>query len=376
MKNEIINLGSLPLVNNLFKTKKESLNAKKYGLRVIQDENLLMRLDVEIPSDEMFNQYLYRSSINKPYIDHCRKMWSYIKNFEPKRIADIGGNDGSLLKTFNDLSYNELDLTNIDASSSFREDNESFGIKYVQEYWGDKIFDHKFDIITSTNVFQHNPNYHKFLQGIKNNLNGIWILEFPYFLETVFTDQFDQIYHEHVFYWLLTPLYHLFKQYDLKIIDISLEKIHGGSMRIVSSNRPEHLENKNKIEFFLEKEKNFDFTGWGQKIKTKLNNDKIFIENLEGSVAAFGAAAKGCIYLNCLNTNKIEYIIDDTPQKQGLFSPGLGLEILNRKTIIDKHPDNIIILAHNFKEYIAESLRNDGYKGNIFVMLPVIEKIK
>lgn len=70
MKKEIINLGNLPLVNNLFKSKFESINAKKYGLRIVEEDNLLMKLDVEIPSEDMFETYLYRSSINKPYIDH------------------------------------------------------------------------------------------------------------------------------------------------------------------------------------------------------------------------------------------------------------------------------------------------------------------
>lgn len=376
MHKEIINLGNLPLVNNLFKTQEESLNAKKFGLRIIEEKNLLMRLDVEIPSDEMFETYLYRSSINKPYIDHCSEMWKYIDNFNPKRIADIGGNDGALLSTFKKMSNNELDLVNIDASSSFKEDNERNGIIYIQDYWGDLIFEEKFDVITSTNVFQHNPNYHKFLKGISNNLNGIWILEFPYFLETVKTNQFDQIYHEHVFYWLLTPLYLLFKEYGLKIIDLSIQYIHGGSMRIVSSNKPDHKENIDKIKFFLEEEAKFDFSKWNETITKKLKTDNEFINGLDGSVAGFGAAAKGCVYLNCVGKNKIEYIIDDTPDKQNLYSPGTGLKIVNRNFIKHNPPDNIIILAHNFYQYIAQSLRNDGYKGKIFVMLPEIKEIK
>jgi 2-polyprenyl-3-methyl-5-hydroxy-6-metoxy-1,4-benzoquinol methylase len=375
MKKEIINLGNLPLVNNLFKSQSDSINTKKYGLKVIQEDNLLMKLDIEIPSKDMFETYLYRSSINKPYAYHCIKMWSYINNFSPKRIADIGGNDGTLLSAFKQMSNNQLDLVNIDASSSFKDDNENKGITYIQEYWGDLIFDNKFDVITSTNVFQHNPDYKKFLNGIRNNLNGIWILEFPYFLDTVKTNQFDQIYHEHVFYWLLTPLYPLLKEYGLKIIDLSIQDIHGGSMRIVSSNRPEHKENTDQINFFLEEESKFNFDGWGDKISKKLNSDRIFLDNLKGSTAAFGAAAKGCIYLNCVKSSTIKYIIDDTPDKQNMFSPGTGLEILDRSILKIDPPDNIIILAHNFKQYIAQSLRSNGYTGKIFVMLPEIEEL-
>lgn len=376
MKKEILSLNPMPLVNNLFFNYTDAINAKRYDLKIYEQENLTMKLDLEIPSDEMFSSYLYRSSVNIPYIDHCRQMWNYVSLFDPRRILDIGGNDGALLSTFKMFSLNELDLVNVDASHSFEHDNINKGIEYIQGYWGDLNFDQKFDVIVSTNVFQHNPDYHKFLNGISNNLNGIWVLEFPYFLNTVKTNQFDQVYHEHVFYWLLTPLIKLFKQYKLKIIDISLHEIHGGTMRIVSSNKPEHIENTNKINFFLKEEANFNFDNWNTKIQNKILKDKLFIDNLDGKTAAFGAAAKGCVYLNSINSKKIKYIIDDTIQKQGMFSPGTGLKIYSKDILTKDTPDNIIILAHNFKDFIAKNLRDCGYKGKIFTMIPNIIEIK
>ena len=378
MEKEIIDLGNLPLVNNLCQTRQDSVNAKKFGLKIIEKDNLLIKLDVEIPSEEMFEEYLYRSSINVPYIKHCEKMWQYVEQFNPQNIADIGGNDGALLRAFQSKSSKKLNLNNIDASKSFRQDNEKSGINYYNNYWGDIEFENKFDVITSTNVFQHNPFYEKFLDGIRKNLNGRWVLEFPYFLDTVKTNQFDQIYHEHVFYWLLTPLYSLFKKYGLKIIDISRQEIHGGSLRIVSSNVETDIENTNLINLFLKEEKDFDFENWQRSIKEKIIKDKVFIKNLAGKTYCFGAAAKGCIYLNSLglNNNDIDFIIDDTPQKQNKFSPGTGIEICSREIIKSKNcPDNIIILAHNFKDYIADSLRKYGYTGRLFVMIPEIQEI-
>jgi hypothetical protein len=378
MQKEIINLGSLPLVNNLCKTKHESLNVKTFGLKIIEEDNLLMKLDVEIPSEEMFEEYLYRSSVNIPYIRHCETMWEYVKQFSPENIADIGGNDGALLKAFQSKSEKKLNLHNIDASKSFKEDNEKSGINYHNNYWGDVIFENKFDLIISTNVFQHNPFYEKFVDAIQKNLNGRWVLEFPYFLDTVKTNQFDQIYHEHVFYWLLTPLYSLFKKYGLKIIDVSRQEIHGGSLRIVSSNVESDIENTNLINTFLKEENDFDFKNWQAVTKEKIIQDKLFIEKLTGKTYCFGAAAKGCIYLNALKltNNDIHFIIDDTIQKQNKFSPGTGIEICSREIIkTEDCPDNIIILAHNFKDYIANSLREYGYTGRLFVMIPEIEEI-
>ena len=234
--NKIIDLGNIPLVNNLCNTKEEALNAKRYPLRVFQDENMIMKLDTEIDSSEMFSQYLYRSSVNTPYIHHCKKMWYEVDRFNPKRIIDIGGNDGALLRAFKSQAKHDLELVNVDASESFREANESSGIKYYNNYWGD-VDVGKADVIVSTNVFQHNPNVHKFLDGIRKHLDGIWILEFPYFLTTAKTQQFDQIYHEHVYYWLVTPLMKLFSDYGLGVMSITKQNIHGGSLRMMMTNK-------------------------------------------------------------------------------------------------------------------------------------------
>jgi hypothetical protein len=370
---EIINIGNVPLVNNLFKTKKEALNCEKFELKIVEKKDLKMQLDLEINPDKLFSNYLYRSSINIPYIKHCEKMWDVLKKYNPKTIVDIGGNDGALLKAFKAKSKKPLNLINFDASTSFKTENEKLGIKYINAYWGSIKLEEKADIIVSTNVFQHNTNYIKFIKGIKKNLNGHWVLEFPYFLTTVKTNQFDQIYHEHIYYWLVTPLINVFRKYGLKIQSITEHNMHGGSLRIISSNLENDNENTKIINKYLKKEQEFSFKKWGEQIKLKIAEDSKYIASLKGTVAVFGAAAKGCVYLNCLNQkNKISYIVDDTKEKQNNFSPGTGLKIVNREFLYKDNPDNLIILAHNFKEYIIKSLRDDGFKNKIIVMIPDI----
>jgi 2-polyprenyl-3-methyl-5-hydroxy-6-metoxy-1,4-benzoquinol methylase len=373
----IADLGSMPLVNNLFQTFNESINANRYPLRIIEDNNKIMRLDTVVPPDQLFTNYLYRSSVNKPYIQHCKNMWNDINKYKPKIIADIGGNDGALLNTFQENSTEKLDLYNIDPSISFIEDNQQKNINYINSYWGDIKINQIFDLIVSTNVFQHGVDYDKFLKGIVDHLDGRWILEFPYFLETVKSNQFDQIYHEHIYYWLVYPLYHIFKKYGLKIIDISYQNIHGGSLRIISSNKKEDKENIPIINYFIDKEMDYNFDEWNNTIQTKIIKDKEFINSLHGKTAVFGAAAKGCIYMNSLKLsyNDISYIIDDTKEKQNMYSPMTGLQIMDRSIIKTNPVDNIIILAHNFKDYMMKSIRDYGFNGKIFVMFPEIQEL-
>jgi hypothetical protein len=385
----ILDLGQIPLVNNLKNTKEESINAKRYPLKAMIDDSLTVRLDTQVEPSEMFGEYLYRSSVSEPYKNHCNKMWYDIQHFVygacpyPKKdlvVLDIGGNDGTLLKCFkrqhNKEVLGNIELFNVDPSSSFREDNTSEGIHYIQDFWGDNIeLPKKANLIISTNVFQHNSDVRKFLAGIQKNLDGIWVLEFPYFLRTAQTNQFDQFYHEHYFYWLITPLVELFKEYGLGIISISEHDIHGGTIRIVSSNLRES--DQSVLKKYLMEEQKFDFAGWADKIRKKVMSDQIFMANLfmNGSVACFGAAAKGCVYLNSLGrdiTDKMMYVVDDTIGKQGKYVPGTKLRVVSRQTLYETQPEYLLILAHNFKTHIINSLR-PHYKGRIVVMLPEIE---
>jgi hypothetical protein len=332
-----------------------------------------MKLDTDVDADEMFSTYLYRSSVNRPYYEHCQQMWRDLSRFNPKRVVDVGGNDGTLLKAFRSQAEGSVEFINVDASLSVKQDNELAGIKFIHAYWGSVKLPEKVDLIISTNVFQHNPDVHKFLSGIQENLDGHWVLEFPYFLETVRTDQFDQIYHEHYFYWLVTPLVKLFKQYGLNIVEISEHAIHGGTLRIISTTKGE--ENSSVFAPYLAREREMNFDAWAGKIKEKIESDRSFLRQLSGKVACFGAAAKGCVYLNSVNMNdRFTYVVDDTAEKQGLYVPGTGLKVVGREQLYQDQPEYLIILAHNFKDYIAKSLRQE-YKGQILVMLPKIATV-
>jgi len=386
--NIILDLGDIPLVNNLKSTKEESIDAKTYSLKALIEENLTVRLDTQVNPHEMFGEYLYRSGVSEPYKNHCNKMWYDIQHYVygatpySKRnivVADIGGNDGTLLKCFkrqhNKEMLGNIELFNVDPSSSFKTDNEIDGINYVQDFWGDVELPKKANLIVSTNVFQHNSDVRKFLAGIRKNLHGIWVLEFPYFLRTAQTDQFDQFYHEHYFYWLITPIVELFNEYGLGIISVSEHDIHGGTIRIVSTNLRDG--DPNCFKKYIEEEKNFDFKKWGDKVRLKISSDQVFMANLmmNGSVACFGAAAKGCVYLNAIGrdlTDRMLYVVDDTAGKQGKFIPGTKLPVVSRQTLYETQPEYLLILAHNFKDYIMSSLR-PHYKGKFIVMLPKLE---
>jgi hypothetical protein len=138
------------------------------------------------------------------------------------------------------------------------------------------------------------------------------------------------------------------------------------------------------VEQNLEKDDRFSsistYIDWGNNIHKIINDSKKFILSLKNQnfkIAGFGAAAKGCVFLNSLNLNytHIDYVIDDTNLKQDKFIPGTGIQIKPRNILRTNPPDYILILAHNFSDYIIKSLRLDGYLGKFIIMFPQIQEI-
>ncbi len=158
----MFNLGLMPLVNNLYGSADDAEGARRYPLNVVMENDLVAHLDHQVPPDEMYASYLYRSAVGTPYVQHCKKMWHDLAEFKPRRIIDIGGNDGTLLAAFQSQSADRLELTNVDASASVEGENIAKGIRYVNAYWGD-VDVGKADVIVSTNVFQHTADVDKFL---------------------------------------------------------------------------------------------------------------------------------------------------------------------------------------------------------------------
>jgi len=384
----LIDLGKIPLVNNLCDTAEDSLDAEEFPLKLLIEDDLTIFLDTKIDPAKMFSNYLYRSTINVPYIEHCKKMWHGIKSMLPEKptIIDIGGNDGALLDAFRSASDGEMEMHNFDACADFEEDNRAKGIEFHSGFWGEERLEIGADCITSTNVFQHNNDAERFVSAISGSMHGIWVLEFPYFLTTAKTLQFDQAYHEHYYYWLVKPLSILFSKYGLSIVSISEHDIHGGTIRLVSSNKKEivdlyceeGMDHCDDVQAYINIEESFDFGEWGNQVRKKIDSDRVFLEKIcsEYSVAAFGAAAKGCTYLSCIDSdildNSIRYVVDDTKHKQNKFIPGTGIKIVPRDLLIQDQPEYLIVLAHNFAEYVAESLKGE-YTGKIISMFPEVK---
>jgi len=387
-------LGDMPLVNNLSNTKEESFNCIKYPLEVQYfSKSKLSCLTYNVDPNLMFSDYSYKSGVLKPYIEHCKEMFWFVDMYtmlkEGDNVLDIGGNDGTLLKTFLEKKP-YLKVLNVDASTNLTKLSNESGIPAINEFWGvetAKKIDKKFKLITSTNVFQHTPPIADFVEAISISLDkfGIWCLEFPYWKTNMETKQYDQIYHEHVYYYLIEPLKILFEKHNLRIIKAIKYPIHGGSLRLLITHigeLGEAFQPCDGVQQLIEEEQKLTkdyYKEWGNGIKNHILNCREFLISLKqqgNNIVGFGAAAKGCIFLNSaqIDCNILDVVIDDTDLKQDKYIPGTGIQIKNRNYLKENKVDYILILAHNFKEEIINNLKNQ-YKGKYIILFPEIQII-
>lgn len=385
-----LDLGLLPLANNLEFTAIRAKEKQKFPLQVLFCEDCsLSQLSVVIDPEKMFSYYTYRSSVNGGYVKHCKEMAEQLKekfNLNANSFhVDIAGNDGTLLKQFKDKIG--LKTLNIDPATNLTAIAEALDIESIADFWSMDVankvvnkYGHA-DLITATNVFAHVDNIRDFVLSAKILLkpSGVLVLEFPYLIDFIEGIEFDTIYFEHLSYLSVAPIMKLCELTDMKIINVEKQNIHGGSIRVTISHNYYH-EQQSSVHTFLNNELKLGYnriekyTYWAISVKNVINDfsSKILQLKKEGyKIAAFGASAKGNTLLNTagMNTDIINYIADETPEKIGKYSPMTGIPIVNKQQIIKNIPDYLIILSWNFADEIIEKV-SKIYNGKYIIPIP------
>ncbi len=387
-----LDLGLMPLANNLEFTAQRAKAQEKYPLQIMFCENCaLSQLSVVINPEKMFSNYAYRSSINKPYVEHCRLMAKTLRDKyklnENCFHIDIAGNDGSLLKEFKEEIG--LKVLNVDPATNLVAIAEAQGIPCEADFWSltlAKKLQSKYggsDLITATNVFAHVNDVRDFITGASVMLKkyGVLVIECPYVIDFIEDMEHGTSYFEHVSYMAVTPMYKLCEDLGMKIIAVSKHSIHCGTIRVEITHGTNDMQIEDSVNNFLQLEETEGFNkferyaNWSNDVKllTKDFEDKIIKLKKEGStIAAFGASAKGNTLLNYsgMNTDIIRYIVDETPEKINKFSPANGIKIVGLHHIEKDPTDYMIILAWNFKDVIMDKLRKKGYQGKFIIPIP------
>ena len=165
------------------------------------------------------------------------------------------------------------------------------------------------------------------------------------------------------------------------------ESIHGGSIRCVVKNSIDNFEINDSVKRLVDMEKSFSFDNpiifeiFRKNIENRKNELINLLKKIKSknkTIAGFGAPAKATtlMYEFGLNNDILDFIVDDSPLKQNLYSPGIHIPIYSSKSIKEFKPDYILILAWNFADSIIKNNINiQEYGGKFIVPLPNLEVI-
>ena len=387
-----LDLGLMPLANNLAATADAAMDMRRYPMQVQYCRDCsLSQLTVVIDPREMFSNYAYRSSISQAYIDHCRRMAKSVQASLGLRaddlVVDVAGNDGALLSVFK----NELGVrvVNVDPAENLAEIAKAQGVPTITSFWGVAAADRVVaehgqpKLITATNVFAHVDDVRGFVAAAKHCLreDGVLVLEFPYGVDFIEHREFDTIYFEHLSYVLLEPVRRLAESLGMVVFDVQKQVIHGGTIRVFIGNEGKH-DVLPSVGEFIENERqqgyheSIVYEAWNREINGLIGDLVTQISTLKkggAKIAAFAASAKGNTLLNAcgFDSDTVDYIVDDTPEKIGRFSPGTGIPVVDRSVLAEDPPDYLIILAWNFaKEIIAGTSDFSAAGGKYIIPIP------
>jgi len=367
-----------------------------YPLRVVHcDECGFVQLDYVVDPEVLYqNDYPYESSITSTGRNHFdRFAESVIADFSlgsDDLVVDIGSNTGVLLDGF---QRRGLGVLGVDPAKNIAAKATADGIETITGFFTEELagkirVDHgPAGVVTANNVFAHADDLQGIVAGVRALLDadGIFVFEVSY-LADVYTDTlFDTIYHEHVAYHSVGPLKAFFGANGMELIAAHRVDSHGGSLRGVvqlqGALRPVDPSVGELVA--LEKDLGLDkaetmkaFARKIDEVKERLNAELTRIKADGKTIAGYGAPAKATTLMHHfgIGADVIDFIVDDSTLKQGLYTPGLHVPVLAPDALYARKPDYVVILAWNFARAIMDKHAAYAETGGRFIVpLPQVE---
>lgn len=362
----VLDLGEQPLANSYKIVQYESESS--YPLAINRCNHCYhVQLTHRVNPDLMFKDYLYVSGTTKTqldYFDWFSRFATEKLGTNPKKVLDIGCNDGSQLNCFQAIGAETFGVDpaiNLYPTSS---KNHNVVCGY---FTGDEFASEKFDVITCQNAFAHNYNQLELLKNVSRVMHDDSLL----FATTsqadmILNGEFDTIYHEHLSFYNIKSINALCERSGLHLIDVVKHPMHGMSYIFViskSKQSPAHIENLINLEataglYSAETYEKYEADCLENVRKFSNQITKMRDKNIP--VVGYGAPAKGNTLMNFAKGGP-DFIIDDNPLKQGLFAPGVSIPIYGSKYLNDNFADTEVLcfipLAWNFYDEIKRRIK-------------------
>jgi SAM-dependent methyltransferase len=387
---EILSFGETPLANSYLP--EQALTAPEVFAPLVLNfchACTLVQLRDVVDPHALFDHYLYVSGTSPAFVAHfaeyARRVTSRFQDPASSFVVDVGSNDGVLLAAFRRQGARVL---GVDPAANIAADATARGIPTLARFFDPAaaLAIHQThgpaNVITANNVFAHTDNVTLFVEALKTLLapTGVFVFEVQYLKDLIEKNLFDIIYHEHLCYYHLHPLIPFFQKAGLRVFDVEHVTTHGGSIRVYVGREGAHAISAG-LSAMVEQERPLNDVRTYREFKERIDANRRNLAALLADirrrgqrVVGYGAPAKATTlcYAFGIDAATLDYIVDDSPLKQGLFMPGTHIPIRSPEVLYADRPEFCLILAWNFAESIVANHARFAQHGGVFIV-PVPE---
>ncbi len=382
-------MGTVPLANAYVPNQRPRRRETFYPLQAyVCAECRLVQLSQSETPQALFGEYAYFSGYSETWSRHCadyaEQMTAELGLDCDSLVVELASNDGCLLQCFQQRGVPVLGVepaANVAAAAQEKgvpTEIDFFSVETARRLAGRGV---RADLLVANNVLAHVPDICDFVAGMKILLaaQGTITVEFPHLLRLMQANQFDTIYHEHIFYLSLEVVQRIFAAGGLCITHVEELSTHGGSLRVFAQHAESSPAVDRSVERVLESEQVFGlhqletYCDFGARMRETKRHLLDFLHDARRDgkrVAGYGAPAKATTLLNfcCIDADLLELTVDRNPHKQGHDIPGTHIPILDPTAIDERRPDYVLILPWNLQDEITAQLAGIRSWGGQFVL--------
>ena len=396
LRHSFADLGTSPLANSYLSADRLNGAEAYYPLHAFACEScFLVQLGEFAAPADIFSDYAYFSSVSEGWVEHARRyagqMTERLGLGPAHQVVEVASNDGYLLQFFRQRG---IQVLGVEPAANVARAAEARGIPTLVQFFGLETARRmvaggtRADLLVGNNVLAHVPALNDFVAGVREVLapTGRATFEFPHLLRLIQGAEFDTIYHEHFSYLSLLAVQRIFDAHGLMVVQVEELPTHGGSLRVHAMHAAagridpsvakvlgaERAAGLDRIETYAAFQRSVGLA------KRELLRFLISARRHGRSVVAYGAAAKGNTLLNyCgIRSDLLDYVVDRSPHKQGLYLPGSRLPIHPPERIAETRPDYVLILAWNLRDEIMRQMAHvRDWGGRFVVPIPAVRVI-
>lgn len=323
----------------------------------------------KVDPELMFREYRYFSSATQTMREHFRTYaQQLVDRFKPQSVLEIGCNDGVMLYPLMGLGVR---VAGVDPSSA------AAGVPNVRQAFFTEALARTLepvDVVLASNVFAHMPDINDAVRGVRAVMKdgGVFVFEVNHLGRMLKGLQYDWVYHEHAYYHSLLSLAILFSKYGMTVFDVEVLPTHAGSVRfyVCKDTRPV----SKRVTWLLAEEldqglhRNSTFERFAEDVHAHRDAMRSVLGRLKAKgkkIAGYGACGRAAAMIQwCDIGGHLEYMVDDSPEKQGYLMPASHLPIYGRQALTDRPVDYVLVFAWSFLSEIRS-------KHNLPMIVPL-----